>query len=116
MLCSTIREIIVQSDEKYGNLDAVRYKAGRNNLVSKTYRELKEDSERFSAVLKELGEQGNHAGKALRQQSGGKAYGSAQPGDPRAKQRDGIEGHQQPDQRQQQDIDRYAVQGQLMKI
>ena len=50
MLCSTIREIIVQSDEKYGNLDAVRYKAGRNNLVSKTYRELKEDSERFSAV------------------------------------------------------------------
>ena len=60
MLCSTIREIIVQSDEKYGNLDAVRYKAGRNNLVSKTYRELKEDSERFSAVLKELGEQGNH--------------------------------------------------------
>ena len=64
----------------------------------------------------QLGEQGNHAGKALRQQSGGKAYGSAQPGDPRAKQRDGIEGHQQPDQWQQQDVDRYAVQGQLMKI
>ena len=64
----------------------------------------------------QLGEQGNHAGEALRQQSGGKAYGSAQPGDPRAKQRDGIEGHQQPDQWQQQDVDRYAVQGQLMKI
>ena len=60
MLCSTIRDIIVRSAEKYGTDDAVRYKKSRNEIESKTYNRLKEDSEKFSAVLKELGESGKH--------------------------------------------------------
>lgn len=60
MICSTIREILVQSCDKYGDSDAIRYKEGKNNIVSKTYSELKKDSERFSAVLSALGEQGSH--------------------------------------------------------
>ena len=60
MLCSTIREIIVQSSEKYGNSDAVRYKEGKNSIASRSYYELKNDSERFSAVLHTLGEQESH--------------------------------------------------------
>lgn len=60
MLCSTIREILVQSCEKYGENDAIRYKKGKNEIEAKTYNDLKKDSERFSAVLKELGEQGGH--------------------------------------------------------
>ena len=60
MLCSTIREILVQSCEKYGEKDAIRYKKGKNEIAAKTYNDLKKDSERFSAVLKELGEQGSH--------------------------------------------------------
>ncbi|MDY3249030.1 MAG: AMP-binding protein [Candidatus Choladocola sp.] len=60
MFCSTIRDILVQSEKQYGDSDAIRYKEGKNKIASKTYRELKEDSERFSSVLKSLGEQGNH--------------------------------------------------------
>lgn len=60
MLCSTIREILVHSCEKYGNADAVRYKEGKNSIASRSYYELKSDSERFSAVLGALGEQGSH--------------------------------------------------------
>lgn len=65
---STIREILVKASEAYGQQDAIRYKAkrdkgnGRTETVvkAKTYRQLREDSERFSAALKELGEQGAH--------------------------------------------------------
>lgn len=60
MLCSTIRNIIVRSAEKYGADDAVRYKKSKNEIQAKTYTQLKEDSEKFSAVLKELGELGKH--------------------------------------------------------
>lgn len=60
MLCSTIREILLQSCEKYGDSDAVRYKAGKNDIASKTYNDLKRDSECFSAALHSLGEQGSH--------------------------------------------------------
>ena len=60
MLCSTIRDILVHSGEAYGERDAVRYKEGKNKIVSKTYREVKEDSERFSAALLELVEPGSH--------------------------------------------------------
>ena len=68
-LCSTIREILVKSSEAYGSMDAVRYKVkqekkggGKRETVveTRTYRQLKEDSERFSAGLAGLGEQGNH--------------------------------------------------------
>ena len=60
MLCSTIREILLQSCEKYGDSDAVRYKAGKNDIASKTYNDLKRDSECFSAALHSLREQGSH--------------------------------------------------------
>ena len=60
MLCSTIREIIVRSAKKYSTRDAIRYKKSRNEIEVKSYRQLKEDSEKFSAVLKELGELGKH--------------------------------------------------------
>ena len=60
MICSTIREILVQSAGRLPNKDAIRYKKGKDEIESKTYTQLKEDSERFSAVLKTLGEQGQH--------------------------------------------------------
>ena len=60
MICSTIGEILVQAEKKYGAEDAIRYKVNKNEIASKSYTQLKEDSERFSAVLQELGEQGNH--------------------------------------------------------
>ena len=60
MLCSTIRDIIVRSAEKYGTDDAIRYKKGKKEIEAKTYQQLKDDSEKFSAVLKELGEHGKH--------------------------------------------------------
>ena len=60
MLCSTIREILVQSAAKYGDKDVIRYKKGKNEIVCKTYGQLKADSEKFSAVLKGFGEQGKH--------------------------------------------------------
>ena len=53
MLCSTIRDIIVRSAEKYGTDDAIRYKKGKKEIEAKTYQQLKDDSEKFSAVLKE---------------------------------------------------------------
>lgn len=67
-LRSTIRELLVRSAEAYGPRDAVRYKvkeSGENGkketkVEAKTYTQLREDSERFSAALAGLGEQGNH--------------------------------------------------------
>lgn len=60
MLCSTIRDIIVRSAKNHGTCDAVRYKKSKNEIEAKTYNQLKGDSEKFSAVLKELGELGKH--------------------------------------------------------
>ena len=60
MLCSTIRDILTKTEAKYGAEDAVRYKVKKNETASRTYTELREDSESFSAALKELGQQGNH--------------------------------------------------------
>lgn len=60
MLCSTVREILVNTEKKYGPEDAIRYKIGKNEIESKSYTNLREDSESFSNVLKDLGEQGNH--------------------------------------------------------
>ena len=58
MLCSTIRDILTKTEAKYGAEDAVRYKVKKNETASRTYTELREDSESFSAALKELGQQG----------------------------------------------------------
>ena len=60
MICTTIREILTRTEEKYGSEDAVRYKAGKNEIVSRTYTQLKEDSEAFSRTLESLGQKGNH--------------------------------------------------------
>ncbi len=60
MLCSTIREILVNTEKKYGPEDAVRYKISKNEIESKSYTRLRQDSESFSCLLRDLGEQGNH--------------------------------------------------------
>ena len=60
MTCETIREIVVNARQRFGDGDAVRYKEGKGEIRSKTYRQLAEDSERFSAALCGLGEQGSH--------------------------------------------------------
>lgn len=60
MVCSTIRDILTGTEARYGDQDAVRYKVEKNETASKTYSELKRDSESFSCALRELGEQGSH--------------------------------------------------------
>ena len=58
-LRSTIRELLVKSAEAYGTQDAVRYKVkvadgnGKKDtkVESKTYMQMKEDSERFTAAM-----------------------------------------------------------------
>lgn len=59
-MADTIREIVVQAAREFGDGDAIRYKTGKNEIASKSYAELKRDSERFSGVLKNLGEVGSH--------------------------------------------------------
>lgn len=59
-MAETIREIVIQAAEEFGDGDAVRYKTGKKEIASKSYAELRRDSERFSCVLEKLGEQGNH--------------------------------------------------------
>ena len=60
MLCSTVREILTGTEKKYGPEDAIRYKISKNEVESKTYTQLREDSESFSSVLRDMGEQGKH--------------------------------------------------------
>lgn len=60
MVYSTIRDILVGAEEKFGAEDAIRYKKDKNEIEAKTYTQLREDSESFSCALKALGEQGNH--------------------------------------------------------
>jgi long-chain acyl-CoA synthetase len=52
--------MLVNTEAKYGDGDAVRYKVGKDKIETKTYTQLKQDSERFSNLLKTLGETGNH--------------------------------------------------------
>ena len=60
MLCTTVRQILANTEKKYGPEDAIRYKISKNEIEAKSYTQLKEDSESFSNVLKNLGEQGSH--------------------------------------------------------
>ncbi|MGN0155776.1 MAG: AMP-binding protein [Lachnospiraceae bacterium] len=68
ILSSTIRELLVKSEEMYGSRDAFRYKTkiddadGKKTVAveSRTYTELKNDSECFSAALRSLGEDKSH--------------------------------------------------------
>lgn len=67
-MSSTIRELLVKAAKQYGPQDAIRYKVkreGKNGkretaVEAKTYNQLKDDSERFSAAIEKLGEQGSH--------------------------------------------------------
>ena len=59
-MASTIRDILVDSEALYGPEDAIRYKIGRDTIETKSYTQLKEDSESFSCILQGLKEQGNH--------------------------------------------------------
>ncbi len=60
MVYSTIRDILQHAAEKFGTEEAIRYKVGKGATESKTYLQLKGDSECFSLALQELGEQGSH--------------------------------------------------------
>ena len=60
MVCNTIREILVQAQERFGDKDAVRYKTGKDQIESKTYTQLRKDSEHFSGALKSMEMQGAH--------------------------------------------------------
>ena len=60
MVYSTIREILVQAQQRYGKEDAIRYKIGKDKIEAKSYDDLRQDSERFSAALASLVEEGSH--------------------------------------------------------
>lgn len=60
MICSTICQILAYAEKKFGSDDVVRYKVGKSEIASKTYSQLKEDSEAFSRALESLENQGNH--------------------------------------------------------
>lgn len=60
MTISTIREILVQAEQKYGGEDAIRYKVGKDAIEAKSYTDLKRDSESFSRVLEALGIRNGH--------------------------------------------------------
>ncbi len=60
MVCSTIRDILVQAEKKFGAEDAIRYKGHKKEIITKSYTQLKEDSAAFSGVLREWGMDGRH--------------------------------------------------------
>ena len=60
MVCSTIRQILVQAEKQFGSEDAIRYKVKKDVIEAKSYTQLKEDSESFSRALDALGEKGAH--------------------------------------------------------
>ena len=60
MVCSTIRDILVQAESKFGAGDAIRYKGRKKEIITKSYTQIKVDSEAFSCVLRELGMEERH--------------------------------------------------------
>lgn len=60
MVTSTIREILVDAQARFKDEDVIRYKIGKNQIETKSYTQLKEDSESFSRVLDSFGQQGRH--------------------------------------------------------
>ena len=67
-LRSTIRELLVAAEQEFGGQDAIRYKVKDKDedskkqvkIESKSYTQLRKDSEAFSAALERLGELGKH--------------------------------------------------------
>ena len=60
MICSTIYDILAKAAETFGPEDAIRYKVSKNEVMSKSYRQLFRDSQSFSNALAYLGAQGGH--------------------------------------------------------
>ena len=60
MICSTIYDILAKAAETFGPEDAIRYKVSKNEVMSKSYRQLFQDSQSFSNALAFLGAQGGH--------------------------------------------------------
>ena len=60
MICSTIYDILAKAAETFGPEDAIRYKVSKNEVMSKSYRQLFRDSQSFSNALAFLGAQGGH--------------------------------------------------------
>lgn len=56
---STMKDIICYAADKYGENPAIRYKV-RKDIETKTYRDIKRDSESFSRVLESFGQLGRH--------------------------------------------------------
>ncbi len=56
----TIRDIVVHSGNTFADLDAIRYKVSKDTIESKSYTQLKNDSESFSRTLVALDEIGGH--------------------------------------------------------
>ncbi len=60
MVCKTIPEILRGAAERLGGEDAIRFKKKKDEVESRSFSRLLEDSERFSAAIEALGEQGSH--------------------------------------------------------
>ncbi len=60
MTYSTIRDILVEAEQKFNLKDAIRYKVAKDTIAAKSYADLKADTESFSCVLEALGVQKAH--------------------------------------------------------
>ena len=54
MKVSTIRELLVQAEETWGEEIVIRYKSGKGTVAEKSYTDLRKDSEHFSDLLETL--------------------------------------------------------------
>lgn len=59
MAVQTLRELLVRAADTYGEGDAFRYKE-KKNIVTRSYLDLKRDSEAFSSMLAKKGMEGTH--------------------------------------------------------
>ena len=60
MLFHTIPEILSYAKENYGADDAIRWKKSKNEIESRTYSELKDDTDSFANAIEKLGKKGQH--------------------------------------------------------
>ena len=54
MKASTMRELLVQAEETWGEEIVIRYKSGKGTVAEKSYTDLRKDSEHFSDLLETL--------------------------------------------------------------
>lgn len=60
MKASTMRELLVQAEETWGDGVVIRYKSGKGTVAEKSYTDLRKDSEHFSDLLETLKVRGGH--------------------------------------------------------